>query len=235
MTPNITELTHDCFHEWLCSIVDGELFVSRERLARLLAENSPWEMLVEEFREFFGGYEGLGVLLESHEEAILSALAARDAFSHLKHRVTNVEKKRKTSPSGRVARRMGLSVIGDPVPEKKVTALAEEEFRELINMLVHWEIFAVREQLVKLMRRGSEIAGHERLKATFWEFFVCYLELELFLEDYNYDPDEGLDISPEFAEELDRADEYIKSGGKMFKLEEVAEEFGIKLKCMNCN
>ena len=70
----------------------------------------------------------------------------------------------------------------------------------------------------------------ERLRAEFYEFFVCYLELELFLENYDYDPDEGLEVRPEFIEELKREDEYIKSGGKMWTLEEVAKELGIKLK-----
>ena len=63
----------------------------------------------------------------------------------------------------------------------------------------------------------------------FYEFFVCYLELELFLENYDYDPDEGLEVRPEFIEELKREEEYIRSGGKMFTLEEVAKELGIKL------
>ena len=66
-----------------------------------------------------------------------------------------------------------------------------------------------------------EIADH--LRAEFCEFFVCYLELELFLEDYDYDPDEGLELRPEFIEKLEREDEYIRSGGKMFTLEEVAK------------
>ena len=74
-------------------------------------------------------------------------------------------------------------------------------------------------------KRSTEIEA--RLRAEFCEFFVCYLELELFLENYDYDPDEGLELRPEFIEELEREHEYIKSGGKMFTLEEVAEELGI--------
>ena len=72
-----------------------------------------------------------------------------------------------------------------------------------------------------------------RLRAEFYEFFVCYLELELFLEDYDYDPDEGLELRPEFIEELEREEEYIRSGGKMYTLEEVAKDLGINLKCTN--
>ena len=83
------------------------------------------------------------------------------------------------------------------------------------------------------METEESIEITERLQVEFYEFFVCYLELELFLEDYNYDPDDGLELRSEFIEELKREDEYIKSGGKMFTLEEVAKELGIKLKCMN--
>ena len=38
----------------------------------------------------------------------------------------------------------------------------------------------------------------------FVSFFVAYELLELALEDYHYDPDEGLEMEPEFAKELDR-------------------------------
>jgi hypothetical protein len=57
------------------------------------------------------------------------------------------------------------------------------------------------------------------------------LELELFLENYDYDPDEGLELRPEFIKELEREDEHIQSGGKMFTLEEVAKELGVELEC----
>ena len=70
-----------------------------------------------------------------------------------------------------------------------------------------------------------EIAA--RLRAEFYEFFVCYLETELFLENYEYDPDKGLELRPEFIEALEREKEYIRSGGKMYTLEEVTEELGI--------
>ena len=81
------------------------------------------------------------------------------------------------------------------------------------------------------METEESIKTAERLQAEFYEFFVSYLELELFLENYDYDPDDGLELRPEFIEELKREEEYIKSGGKMFTLEEVAKELGIKLRC----
>ena len=128
---------------------------------------------------------------------------------------------------------MGLSVQGDPVPQIKVTELSADEFQRLMYTLGNWQIFVSRERLVKLMETEKSIEIAERLRAEFYEFFICYLELELFLEAYDYDPDDGLKLRSEFIEELEREDEYIRSGGKMYTLEEVAEELGIDLKCMN--
>ena len=128
---------------------------------------------------------------------------------------------------------MGLSLHDDPVPGIKVGELPSNEFRRLMQTLGNWQIFVSRERLVKLMETKESIEIVDRLRAEFYEFFVCYLELELFLENYDYDPDDGLELRPEFIEELEREEEYIRSGGKMYTLEEVAEELGIELKCMN--
>ena len=233
MTPNITKITSQQFQDWVASIVNGGIFASRERLTALLAKDAPHEELEEEFREFFNGYYGLALDLEEYEDSVLKGISGNHAFSHLKHRVSTVETQRKSSPLGREARRMGLSVQGDPVPQIKVTELSADEFQRLMHSLGNWQIFVSRERLVKLMETKKSIEIAERLRAEFYEFFVCYLELELFLENYDYDPDEGLEVRPEFIEELKREDEYIKSGGKMFTLEEVANELGIKLKCMS--
>lgn len=59
----------------------------------------------------------------------------------------------------------------------------------------------------------------------FANFFVAYELFELALEDYHYEPDEGLELRPAFVEELDRVDAYIKSGGKMWTLAEAFQEF----------
>ncbi len=233
MTPNITKITSQQFRDWVASIVNGGIFTSRERLIALLAKDAPHEELENEFREFFNGYYGLALDLEAYEDSVLKDISGKHAFSHLKHRVSTVETQRKSSPFGREARRMGLSVQGDPVPQIKVTELSADEFQRLMHTLGNWQIFVSRERLVKLMETKKSIEIAERLRAEFYEFFVCYLELELFLENYDYDPDEGLEVRPEFIEELKREDEYIKSGGKMFTLEEVAKELGIKLKCMS--
>ena len=233
MTLNITDMPLEQFKDWLVPIVNEDIFTSRERLIALLAKNAPHDELEEEFREFFNGYYVLALDLEEYEDSVLKDISENHAFSHLKHRVSTVETRRKSSPLGREARRMGLSVPGDPVPQIKVTELSADEFRRLIHTLGNWQIFVSREYLVKLMETEKSIEIAERLCAEFYEFFVCYLELELFLEDYDYDPDEGLELRPEFIESLKREDEYIKAGGKMFTLEEVAKRLGISSKCTN--
>ena len=214
------------FNNWLASIVEEDIFASREKLMMLLENDSSHEALEREFREFFNGYCALALELEEHEESVLRIIEGTDVLVHLKYRVSAVEAQRKSSSLGREARRMGMSIHGDPIPEIKVTALSTDEFRALIRRLGNWRLFVSRERLVRLMETDDSIEMEERLRAEFCEFFVCYLELELFLENYDYDPDEGLELRPEFIEELKREDEYIKSGGKMFTLEEVAKRLG---------
>ena len=231
MTTNITDMIPQQFRAWLALVVNGNIFTSREKLIALLAADSSHEALEQEFREFFNGYYALALELEEHEESVLRDMSRNPAFAHLKHRVSVVETQRKSSPLGREARRMGLSLQGDPVPEIKVTALSTDEFQKLMHTLGNWQIFVLRERLVKLMEIEPSVEMEARLRAEFFEFFVCYLELELFLENYDYDPDDGLELRPEFIEALEREEEYIKSGGKMYTLEEVAEELGIDLKC----
>lgn len=233
MTPNITKITSQQFRDWVASIVNGGIFASRERLTSLLAKDAPHEELEDEFREFFNGYYTLALDLEEHEEFILEIIRQSDAFAHLNHRVSTVESQRKSSPLGREARRLGLSLQSDPVPQIEVTELSADEFRKLMHTFGNWQLFVSRERLIKLMETEKSVETSERLRAEFYEFFVCYLEMELFLENYDYDPDNGLELRPEFIEELEREEEYIRSGGKMYTLEEVAEELGIDLKCMN--
>ena len=233
MTPSITKITSQQFCDWLTPIVNGGIFTSREKLIALLAEGAPHETLENEFREFFNGYDVLALDMEECEESVLGCINGDHTFAHLKHRVSAVEAQRKSSPLGREARRMGLLVHGDPVPETKVAELSPNEFQSLMHTLGNWRLFVSRNRLVKLMETKESIEIADRLRAEFYEFFVCYLELELFLENYDYDPDDGLELRPEFIEALEREEEYIRSGGKMYTLEEVAEELGIELKCMN--
>jgi hypothetical protein len=67
---------------------------------------------------------------------------------------------------------------------------------------------------------------------AFRELYVAYELLEVAFEDYHYDPDEGLELRPEVAERIDRSIAEIEAGtAKLISLEEVAKEFGVKLKC----
>ena len=231
MTTNITDMLPQQFRAWLAPVVNGDIFTSRERLISLLAKDAPRAELEEEFREFFEDYCDLAFELEEYEESVLQIIKGNEAFGDIKHRVSAVEAQRKISPLGREARRMGISIHGDPIPEIKVASLSPDEFRKLVRTLGNWRLFVLRERLVRLMETDDSIEMVEHLRAEFCEFFVCYLELELFLENYDYDPDEGLELRPEFIEELEREDEYIQSGGKMFTLEEVAKELGVELEC----
>ena len=234
MIGEIKDMTPEQFRDWLREqIVEGLLFTSREKLIALLAADNSHESLEREFREFFNGYCGLAFWLEYHEDYVLSVLETQDIFVHLRHRVAKVKSVRKTSPDGRIARKMGGALLTDPQPEIKVTELSVADFRAFVDSVTNLKLFASRERLVKLINMGQTSEIITQLRSEFWEFFVCYLELEQFLEDYDYDPDEGLELRPEFIEELKREEEYIKSGGKMFTLEEVAKELGISLKCMN--
>ena len=70
----------------------------------------------------------------------------------------------------------------------------------------------------------------QELDLAFREFYVAYELLEVAFEDYHYDPDEGLELRPEFVEELDqRIADHEAGTAETISLEEVAKEFGVKL------
>ena len=233
MADKITDMTHAQLSTWLMPIIDGSLFESRERLVSLLAENTDREALASEFREFYEGYCGLAFELEAPEESLLSILRAADRFAPLQRRVAIVEAARKTSPVGRQARRMSdKPLLTDPQPEIKVSELSDDGFHALMETFANWGIFAARERIVKLQKVAPTAAAAEQLKSEFLDFFVYYLELEQFLEDYDYDPDEGLELRPEVAERLEQSVAEVEAGtAELIPLEEVAKELGVKLKC----
>ena len=233
MKHDITEMTYTQFSNWLMPMIEHPLFESRERLVALLVKNADRAALETELREFYEDYCGLAFELEAPEESLLSTLCAADRYALLQQRVAAVEAMRKTSPAGRIARRMSdLPLITDPQPEIKVTALPDDAFRELMETLANWELFAARERVAKLQKTLPSVAGTEQLRSAFLDFFVCYLELEQFLEDYEYDPDEGLELRPEVAERLERSVAEVEAGtAELIPLEEVAKELGVKLKC----
>jgi hypothetical protein len=222
---SITDMTPTQFREWCFLIVNEVLFNDRDKLVTLIAQNTDRETLTEGFRAFFEAYSyDLAFDLDEQEGAVLKALEVRKELAHLRQRVADVEGERKISQKGREARRVGMSVIGDPLPQIKVRALLDTEFREFLDTLVNWQLFAARARVAKLLKEPPSIMEHVRLQTAFYEFFVCHLELEQFLGNYDYDPDEGLEIRPEVAAELDRSIAEVKAGGKTYSLEEVFRE-----------
>ena len=219
----ITEMSPSEFRELLHTLVNEELFKSRERLAALLAKNSPQEALEAEFFHFHGDTEDLGFWFEEYEEDPLNGLDLHTPLAKkLKRQREYILANRKTTLEQRIFRRMGIYLDSDPMPSKKIVELSPAEFRELLRLLVTQDIFLSRERLAALLEQDASTA---QLDAAFRAFFVAYELLELALEDYHYDPDEGLEINPTCAAELDKVDEYLRAGGKTYSLEEVFKEF----------
>ena len=227
---NITEMNTTEFRDLLHTLVNEELFKSRERLAALLAKDSPQEALEAEFFHFHGDYVDFAYWLEEYEEDPLEGLTHDTPFfKKLKRQREYILANRKTTLKERNFRRMGLYLYSDPMPGKKVTELPPDEYRALLRSLVAQEIFPVRDRLVALLKQNPT---DQELDLAFRELYVAYELLEVAFEDYHYDPDEGLELRPEFAEELDRRiADYENGTAEMIPLEEVAKEFGVKLKC----
>ena len=179
---------------------------------------------------FFCGYENLALWLEEYEEDPLEGLDLRAPVAKkLKRHREYILANRKTTLEERMVRRMGGYLKSDPMPEKKIAELSQVEYRELLHRLVNQELFVV-QGCVRLLLKESSI--YEKLSDTFREFFVAYELLELVLEAYHYDPDEGLELRPEVAERLDRSVAEVEAGtAQLIPLEEAAKTFGIKLKC----
>ncbi len=223
----ITEMNPAEFRGLLHTLVNEELFKSQERLAELLARNGTQEALAAEFFHFHGDTEDLGFWFEEYEEDPLKGLDLHTPLAkELKRQREYILANRKTTLEERIHRRMGVYLKSDPMPGKKIIELPPDEFRELLRDLVTQEIFVVRERIAALLEQNASM---EQLDTAFREFFVAYELLELALEDYHYDPDEGLEMHPEFAEELDRRIEDYKAGrAKLIPMEKVFKKLGIE-------
>ena len=220
---NITEMSPIKFREFLNTLANAEIFKSRKRLSALLAKDSSREELEAEFLEFHADYEDLGSRLESYIEDPLNGLNPHASLTKkLKRQRDHILANRKTTLEERINRRIGVYLESDSKPEKNVVELSLDEYCQLLRNLVTQELFVLRDKLTTLLVQDASI---EKLDIVFREFFVAYELLELVLEDYHYDPDEGLEISPEFAEELDQVDDSLKTGSRTYSLEEVFKEF----------
>ena len=225
---NITEMSPTEFRELLHTLVNEELFKSRERLAALLAKDSPQEALEAEFFHFHGDYVDFAYWLEAYEEDPLEGFTPDTPLAKkLKRQREYVLANRKTTLKERNFRRMGIYLNSDPMPEKKIAELPPDEYRTLLRSLVAQEIFPVRDRLVALLKQNP---SDQELDIAFRELYVTYELLEVAFEDYHYDPDEGLEFRPEVIERIDQSIAEIEAGtAKLISLEEVAKEFGVNL------
>ena len=223
----IAEMNLTEFREFLHTLVNEELFKSQERLVALLVKNSSQEALEAQFFHFHGDTEDLGFWFEAYEEDPLYGLDPHTPLAKkLKRQREYILANRKTTLEQRIFRRMGIYLKNGPMPNKKIVELPPAEFRELLRLLVTQDIFAARERLAALLETDASTA---QLDAAFREFFVAYELLELALEDYHYDPDEGLEIRPEFAEELARRiADYEAGTAKLIPMEKVFKKLGIE-------
>ncbi len=249
MRPNIAkgplkDMTPEQFRNWLLPIAKHALFVDREQLLALLMADTDRDTLTEAFRRFFEGYYyDVASELDYYEKHLLSILNSYDTYVSLKHRVAIIESERKATPMGREVRRMGAYLSTDSVPRIKVSELSDQVFREFLHTLVMSKFFEAHERVAKLLGitwtgtakplvHETTDAKDRHLREVFYEFFVCHLELEQFLENYEYDPDGELEVCSEVAEELEQSITDHESGKvKGRPLQEVAKEFGVTLKC----
>lgn len=220
---NIIEMAPIEGLELLNTVVNDQIFAARERLIVLLKEPPSAEIkqkLETEFREFYCGYESLAFVLETYESDPVEGLAPHTPIAKkLKRQREYILTHRKTTLEERMSRRAGAYMYSDPMPDQKISELPPDEYRQLLWMLVNLELFSVRERLLVLLERKAPL---RELDVVFREFFVTYELLELALEEYHYDPDEGLEMRPEFLEELDRRiADYEAGKAKLIPMDEV--------------
>ena len=187
----------------------------------------------EPFRRFWDGYWDFAFTLGLPEASLLALFELCDETARrlqlqtempvLTRRLKAIESQRKMSPIGRKVRQNGGDIaINEPEPSIKVRDLSEAEFRSFVEKLVNWPLFSARERVVKVLNTMPPecttdtpistllspdlvafIAVEMPLLSAFFAFFVEHLALELFLEDYDYHPDEGLELRAELLEEIE--------------------------------
>ena len=170
----------------------------------------PESPLATAFREFFCGYESVAFWLDEYEGDPLAGLAPHTPLAKrlARHR-GYILARRTTTREERRYRRMGCYLSSDAKPAKAIAELSTAAFRALVRQLVMQELFSVREKVVELL---GGVASREQLELAFREFFVAYELLELALEGYHYDPDDGFELNPEVEAEIDQAEADYKAG-----------------------
>ena len=170
----------------------------------------PESPLATAFREFFCGYESVAFWLDEYEGDPLAGLASHTPLAkRLSRHRAYILARRTTTREERRYRRMGCYLPSDAKPAKAIAELSAAAFRALVRQLVMQELFSVREKVVELL---GGVASREQLELAFREFFVAYELLELALEGYHYDPDDGFELNPEVEAEIDQAEADYKAG-----------------------
>ena len=178
----------------------------------------------------------------------------------LLHRLREIESHRRMSSLGRKVRQNGGDIaLNERAPSIKVRDLSEADFGAFVATLVNWPLFSARDRVVKVLNTLPSVCTAEvplstllsqclgapavrcretvafvatemRLLSAFFAFFVEHLALELFLEDYYYDSDEGLELRAELLEEIEHNLAEKEAGkSKATPLAEVAKKFGVAL------
>ena len=170
----------------------------------------PESPLATAFREFFCGYESVAFWLDEYEADPLAGLASHTPLAKrlARHR-GYILARRTTTREERRSRRMGCYLPSDAKPAQAIAELPVAAFRALVRQLVMQELFSVREKVVGLL---AGVASREQLELAFREFFVAYELLELALEGYHYDPDDGFELNPKVEAEIDQAEADYKAG-----------------------
>ena len=145
----LTDMSRDEIAELLQYVADDDIFEVRERLITLLGVPNPAEKTEElevEFRIFFCGYESLAFWLEKYEEDPLAGLESDTPLAKkLRRQRDYILANRRTTLEERKQRRLNSHYLpSDPMPEKKISELSPEAFRELIWALITEALFAVR-------------------------------------------------------------------------------------------
>lgn len=226
----LADISRDEIAELLQRVATDDIFEVRERLIALLNVPDSAEKtgkLEMEFREFYCGYESLAFWFEEYEEDPLDGLETSTALTKKLNRQRDyILANRKTTLEERKQRRLNsLYLPSDPMPGKKISELQPDRFRELIRTLVTEDLFTVRPRVILLLKQN---ASRQALDDAFREFFVAYELLELALEAYHYDPDEGLELKPEISAEIDQSvTDYEVGKVKPIPIEKVSKKLGL--------
>ncbi len=109
---------------------------------------------------------------------------------------------------------------------KKLVDMSHIEIYELLQRLVHDDLFNVRERLIKLFNVKPSSENRVKLEAEFREFFCGYESIAFWLEEYEEDPLQGLEPHTPLAKKLKRQLDYIHANRKTTLEERMCRRMG---------